>query len=434
MTTNTACRACQGTRLRQVIDLGAHPPSNSFLKKEQLNDSEARFPLDVYFCQDCNLAQLIHIVNPDIMFRDYVYFSSLMPRLSDHFGKYAEDVMKRFLKTNNLVVELGSNDGVLLKWFKDNGFRVTGVDPARNIAKLANERGILTIPEYFSADIAKDIVAKQGKAKAILGNNVIAHINNYDELWGGIVQLLDRDGVFVLEAPYLVDMFENLTFDTIYHEHLSYLAVRPLVRLAKRFGLEVFEVQVTPSQGQSIRVFTGHKGVRPVHSSVNYLIQKELELKMDKIDSYYKLAERLETCKNKVVTMFRRAKAQGKRLAARGAPAKGNTVLNYYGLNHAILDFVVDEIPTKQGLYTPGTHLPVVGKDYALAHLPDYYLLLAWNYAHVIIPQEKEFLAADGVFVLPTGKTVTARDIKQAATNPLIYYALSSKISPHASS
>lgn len=406
MTINKNCRACHSEKLVKFMDLGKHPPSNSFLKKEQLGDEEKRFPLEVYVCENCNLAQLIHIVNPDIMFRDYVYFSSLMPKLSDHFGKYANDVMRKFLKPNDLVVELGSNDGVLLKHFKENGFRVTGVDPAQNIAKLANESGIPTIPEYFSDTIAKDIVQRQGHAKAILGNNVIAHINNYDELWGGIAHLLDQDGAFVLEAPYLLDMFENLTFDTVYHEHLSYLAVRPLVAQAKRFGLEVFDVKVVPSQGQSIRVFTGHKGAHKVEDSVHDLVKKELDMGFDKIESYHELARKIEQCKTTVVTMFRKLKTEGKKLAACGAPAKGNTVLNYCGLDHTILDFALDEIPTKQGLYTPGTHIPVVGKEYALAHLPNYYLLLAWNYAHVIVPKEKEFLANGGKFVLPTGKIV----------------------------
>lgn len=426
MTINKNCRACHSQRLTRFLDLGQHPPSNSFLRKDQLNDPEDKFPLEVYFCEDCHLAQLIHIVNPDIMFRDYVYFSSLMPRLSDHFGKYAEDVTQRFLKPNDLVVELGSNDGVLLKWFRENGMRITGVDPAENIAKLANENGIPTIPEYFSYDIAKSIVGKQGRAKAILGNNVIAHINNYGELWGGIAHLLDQDGAFVLEAPYLVDMFENLTFDTVYHEHLSYLALRPLIAQANRFGLEVFDVKVVPSQGQSIRVFTGHKDAHLVQPSVINLVALELKLGLDKIESYHELAKKIENCKNQVISVFREAKKRGEKNAACGAPAKGNTVLNYFGLDHTILDFALDEIPTKQGLYTPGTHIPVVGKEYALAHLPRYYLLLAWNYAHVIIPKEKEFLAAGGTFVMPTGKTITAHDVKEAA-NSLAYYSLSGK-------
>ena len=403
MTINSSCRACHNN-LVKIIDLGAHPPSNAFLSKKHLNDPEERFPLEVHLCENCNLAQLIHVVDKNLMFRDYIYFSSLMPKLSDHFQKYAEDVIKRFLQPNDLVVELGSNDGVLLKYFKGKGFRIVGIDPAINIAKLANERGIETIPEFFSSDIVEKIISSKGKAKAIIGNNVIAHIDNYDDLWGGITRLLDARGVFVLEAPYLVDMFENLTFDTIYHEHLSYLAVRPLLKQAKKFGLEILDAQIVPSQGQSLRLFIGHQGAHKIHPSVEKLVAKELVLGLDKKGVYLELARKIADCKSRVTSLFIAEKALGKKLAACGAPAKGNTVLNYYGLDQSILSFALDDIPTKQGLYTPGTHIPVVGREYADSHLPHYYLLLAWNYAHVILGKEKKFLSSGGKFVLPNGK------------------------------
>ena len=241
MTKNSACRACQNPKLVKVIDLGLQPLANSFLKKEQLNQPEAKYPLEVYFCENCSHTQLIHIIDKEILFSDYVYFSSHMPKVSAHWQKYADDVIGRFLKSkNDLVVELGSNDGVLLKYFKEQGFRITGVDPAKNIAKLANEHGIETVAEFFNEKIADQITAAKGRAKAILGNNVIAHIDDYETLGRGLSKLLAPDGVFVFEAPYLVDMFQNLTFDTIYHEHMSYLAVRPMNAWLKRFGLEIF--------------------------------------------------------------------------------------------------------------------------------------------------------------------------------------------------
>lgn len=404
MTINKLCRACQSDQLSKVIDLGLQPLANAFLKKDQLAAPETKYPLEIYFCLNCNHLQLIHVMDKEILFRDYVYFSSNMPKVSAHWQKYAEDIIARFLRQpNDLVVELGSNDGILLKFFKEKGYRITGVDPAKNIATLANERGVETIAEFFNETVATQIATTKGKAKAILGNNVIAHIDDYETLGKGLSALLDKDGVFVFEAPYLVDMFENLTFDTIYHEHLSYLAVRPMNAWLKRFGLEIFAVQIVPSQGQSIRVFAGHLNQHPIDPDVSKLINRELALGLDKKETYLALAKKIEVCKIKTMALLKNLKAQGKTIAGYGAPAKGNTLLNYFGIDTRLLGFCLDDAPPKQGLYTPGTHIPVVNKTYAKAHQPDYYFLLAWNYAAVILEKEKEFLAKDGAFILPTG-------------------------------
>ena len=408
MTINTACRICKSTTLTKVIDLGSQPLANAFLRKEMLGNPEPTYPLEVYVCEECNLAQLIHVVDKEVLFSDYIYFSSGMPKLSDHFRRYAEDVIARFLKdTKSLVVEVGSNDGILLHFFKEKGFRVVGVDPAKNIAPVAESRGVRTIVDFFSESVANAIVKEQGKAKAILGNNVIAHMNDYDDLGKGVKALLDTDGVFVFEAPYLLDMFENLTFDTIYHEHLNYLAIRPLLRLFAKYDLEIFAVEVVAAQGQSIRVFVGHKGVFPVEREVNDCIVKELDAGLHRIDAYEKLFERICRAKSEVVHLLQDLKQAGKRLAAYGAPAKGNTLLNFYGIGGKILDFALDELSAKQGLYTPGTHLPVIDRDEARAEEPDYYFLLAWNYKPVILEKEKAFLAGGGAFILPmTGEII----------------------------
>ncbi|MDP2684203.1 MAG: dTDP-glucose 4,6-dehydratase [bacterium] len=408
MIINTACRACKSIKLTKVIDLGMQPLANSFLTKEKLDLHEAKYPLEVYFCEDCNLVQLIHVVDKSVLFEDYIYFSSGMPKLSDHFMKYAEDVINRFLRnSDDLVVEMGSNDGILLQFFKNKNYRVLGVDPAKNIAKVACERGIETIADFFSESLAKNIALNRGKAKVIMGNNVVAHINDYQDLCSGVKELLAPDGVFVFEAPYLVDMFENLAFDTIYHEHLNFLAICPLVRLFQRFGLEIFDVQIVSAQGKSIRVFVGNAGTHKIENSVNECIQKEEVFGLDKKESYFELAREIKRCKEKVLNSVLEFKRIGKSISAYGAPAKGNTLLNYYGIGSDILDFALDELPSKQGLYTPGTHIPVFSKEYADVNKPDYYLLLAWNYLNVILEKEKEFLNSGGAFILPNGEIIS---------------------------
>src|SRR3989344_1081051 len=332
---NKCCRICGNQNLTKVLDLGSQPLANAFLCEKDLTDTEPLCPLEMYICSDCHLAQLIHIVDKETLFSDYIYFSSGMPKLSEHFRQYAEDVINRFLKDRDLVVELGSNDGTLLQFFKDRRFRPLGIDPAKNITIVANVHGIPTITDFFTESIAVQIVKNAREAKVIIGNNVVAHINDYQDLGRAIKVLLHPEGVFVFEAPYLVDMFENLKFDTIYHEIVSYLAINPLAYLFKQFHLEIFEVQHVQAQGQSIRVFVGHVGAHPIDASVAACLKKESSIGLDKLESYDNLAEKVFECKMKVVKLLRELKAQGKRLAVYGAPAKGNTILNYYDVGRS---------------------------------------------------------------------------------------------------
>lgn len=406
MRKNSSCRICGSKRLTKFLSLGPQPLANAVLKKSGLNKREKHYPLDVYFCHECNLVQLIDVVNKEELFRDYVYFTSGMPKISDHFRQYSEYVIKHFLKPKDLVVEIGSNDGVLLAFFKERGFCILGVDPARNIAKIANQRGVPTWCEFFDEDIAKKIIKKHGKAKAILANNVVAHINDHYDLCRGIKTLLDKKGVFVFEAPYLVDMFENLTYDTIYHEHLSYLAIRPLQVLFKKFGLEIFDVKIVPVQGQSMRTFVGHQGMHKVKLIVKKLVKKELSLKMNQQGSYRRLSRRISSSKKKLVSLLKKLKKQGRQLAAYGAPAKGNTLLNYSRIDSQILDFALEDLPSKVGFYTPGMHIPIVSREYAEQHLPDYYLLLAWNYLKPILEKEKKYRQSGGKFIIPIGDEI----------------------------
>jgi hypothetical protein len=268
---------------------------------------------------------------------------------------------------------------------------------------MATAAGILTLPEFFTAALASQIYEKNGLPKVILANNVFAHIDDHLDLLLGIKTLLHPDGVFVLEAPYLLDMFENLSYDTIYHEHLSLLSIRPLVRFFAQYGLEIFEVQIVPSQGKSIRVFSGHRGKHPIGDSVHRLIEQELRFKLDQVDAYFDLAAKVATSKERLVTCLRALKSQGKRLAAYGAPAKGNTLLNYCQLGTQILDFAVDDLPTKQGLFTPGMHIPITSREEVDCSSPDHLLLLAWNYSEAVMEKEKKFLENGGRFIVPIG-------------------------------
>ncbi len=387
------------------MNLGEVALANSFLAKEALSEPEPKYPLQVFFCEDCGLSQLIHIVEPEILFRNYVYFSSGMPALPEHFKKYAEEVVNNFTSSyDDLIVEIGSNDGILLGAIKSMGYRVLGVDPAVNIAKVANERGVETLAEFFSEKLAREIVAKYGYAKAMIGNNVVAHINDHHDLVKGARALLADDGVFVFEAPYLVDMFENYTFDTIYHEHLSYLSVRPLAKLFDQFGMEIFDVKIHPVQGNSLRVYAGKIGKHAVTGRVAEFSRKEQELGLDNLSAYLKLANDIGLMKKTLLKLLGDLKNQGKRIAAYGAPAKGNTLLSYFGIGPEVVDYATEALPSKIGLYTPGTHIPVVNIEQARKNPPDYYLLLAWNYKDIILKKEEGFRNNGGKFIMPVGK------------------------------
>lgn len=404
VTTLTQCRICRSGKLTEFLNLGMQALANSFIAKENIEKPEAMFPLRVMFCHSCNLCQLGEVVDPEVMFRDYVYFSSGMPS-SPHFMAYAFEVVRRFITSpDDLVVEIGSNDGHLLGEIQKKGVKILGIDPARNIAIEASANGIETLPEFFSETLARDIRAKRGAAKVIIGNNVVAHIDNHHDLAAGVSALLSDNGVFMLEAPYLMDMFERLSFDTIYHEHLSYLALRPLQTLFKQYGMEIFDVQIHPVQGNSLRVYAAKQGAYTIQSSVGDLAQKERDRGFDSLSSYQNLARRIEALRTDVCKTVAAFKRDGKKIACYGAPAKGNTLLNYFGLGIDMLSFATEELPSKIGLLTPGMHIPVISIAEARKNPPDAYLLLAWNYKDVVLAKEKSFRDIGGTFIMPIGE------------------------------
>jgi hypothetical protein len=398
-----SCRICGNTQTAKFLRLGSTPLANAFLTSDQLSQSEPRFPLDVVFCDQCGLVQLDYVVPPEIMFRDYIYVSSTSQTMPAHFGAYANEVVGRFMAdATDMVVEMGSNDGCLLSAFVKQGRKVVGVEPAANLAAVANAARIPTVNDFFCKRSARVLLDREGPAKVIIGNNVLAHIGDLQDLVAGLDLLLRPDGIAVFEVPYLVDLLRKDEFDTVYHEHLSYFALRPLQKLFESRGMHIFDVKRVPVHGGSIRVYIGRDGSgEKVQTAVAELLNMEKAERLDILQTYQDLALRVERMKGELLARLRQFKAEGKKIAAYGAPAKGNTLLNHFGIGVDLIDFIVDRSPHKQGRFTPGTHIPVVGVDRLLQDQPDYTLLLAWNFADEVLAQQKTYLDRGGEFIVP---------------------------------
>lgn len=400
------CRVCKTKNLSKVLTLGPTPLANAFLSKKQVDSEELFFPLDVYFCKNCSFLQLGHVVDPTILFGNYVYVSSTSKVFINHFEEFAESVFPRFcLNKDSLVIDIGSNDGVLLKPFKRLGAKVLGIEPAKHIAELAQKEGISTIAQFFSVNLAKQIVKKYGNAKVVTATNVFAHIDDLDEVINGLKILLDKDGVFIMEAPYLIDFIEKKYFDLVYHEHLSYWAVDPLIRLFKRFNMKIFNVEKVAVHGGTIRVFVEKQnGSYKIEKRVQNFLNQEKQMKLADIKTYYKFAKKINENKVQLIALLTKLKNKNKRIAGYGAPAKGNTLLNYFGIGSEILDYIVDDSPWKQGLYTPGKRIPVVSPERLYEDKVDYLLILAWNFADSIMKMHGKFKENGGKFIVPVPK------------------------------
>ncbi len=395
------CRICEKGDLISVLDLGYQPPANAFLKKEDFSQ-EKKYPLNVYFCRSCHLLQLLDVVSPEVLFRDYVYVSSTSPVFIAHFESFAGCISERFKTRDALVVDIGSNDGILLRHFKNLGAKILGIDPATNIAVKATQEGIETLPHFFSPELAENIVKERGRARIITANNVFAHIDDVKSLIKGVKILLEDEGVFIIEVPYLVDFLEKKLFDTVYHEHLSYFAISTLQAFFLSCGMEIFDVQKVSSHGGSIRVFVKKDGSNhKVEKSVREFLDHETELNLNSIDTYLDFSKEVNRNKSLLVDLLKNLKAENKKIAGYGAPAKGNTLLNYAGIDFNVLDYIIDDSPYKQGLYTPGTHIPVVGSEMLRKDKPDFLFILAWNFADSIIKKCADFKAEGGKFIIP---------------------------------
>ncbi|MBI2051388.1 methyltransferase domain-containing protein [Candidatus Roizmanbacteria bacterium] len=396
------CRICKGKRLYHFLSLGSMPIPNGFLSRKDLTIKEERYPLEVYVCEDCWLVQLTHVIPAEIMFKNYLYIPSTSQTMLEHFKAFAVGLVDEYgLKPNDLIVDIGSNDGTLLGYFREQEMRVLGVDPASNIAQVARLKGIDTIDDFFTEELAKKIDKEYGKAKVVTATNAVAHINDLHGLCQGVRLLLDKDGMFVMEYPYLADLLDKNEFDTIYHEHLSYFAIRPLITLFKQHGMQIFDIKRTPVHGGSILVYVSKKGSRHTpKDTVREFVQLELLKKLNKKEAYDEFARRVAGIKRDLMEYLKSLKSQRKRIVGYGAAAKGNVLLNYCGVTSELLSYIVDSIPYKQGRYTPGTHIPIYPEARLAKDRPDYTLLLAWNFADEILKKQVKYRENGGQFII----------------------------------
>lgn len=400
----TECRMCKGSDFELILDLGFHPPSDSFLTSQELDEPETTYPLRTVICKGCGLWQLDYVVDQKILYqKNYPYESSTTKTGRMHYHGMAAAIFDSFqIPKGSLAIDIGSNIGVLLEGFKIKGMNVLGVDPATNIAVKANAAGIETIPDFFSARVAREIKNTKGEAAVITGTNVFAHIHDLDDIMEGAKHLLSPKGVFVVEAPYLAELVKNTEYDTIYHEHLSYLSVKPLARFFDRLGLELFDVHMQDIHGGTMRFFVSRKGAyqkRPIVAGLAGLEERE---------HIYDTAVMKETFIPKILTQRRDLlflihdlKRKGKRVVGVSAPAKGNTLLNYCALKSDMLDYITEKAQIKLGLYTPGTHIKIEPDSKLFEDQPDYALILAWNFAKEIMENLAEYKKRGGKFIIP---------------------------------
>ena len=398
--TNLRCRSCGAATLLEVLSLGSTPLANSLLREDQLSEPEPVFPLEVVFCQQCALVQITETVPPEQLFRNYVYFSSFSDAAVSHARAIAQRLLaERRLGADSLVLEIASNDGYLLQNYRQAGVRVLGIDPAENIARLAEERGIPTRCDFFGLELARSLAAEGLRADVIHAHNVLAHVANLNDVVEGIALLLKPTGVAVIEVPYVKDLIDHVEFDTIYHEHLCYFSLTTLQRLFRRHELIVADVEHTAIHGGSLRVICSLGG-KP-SSAVRLLLDEEARWGVDEVAYYIGFAERVNQLGSTLRKELSDLKAGGARIAAYGASAKGSTLLNYFKIGAETLDYVVDRSTAKQGLFTPGTHLPIHDPRKLLEDRPDYALLLTWNFAEEILAQQAAYRNAGGLFIVP---------------------------------
>lgn len=394
------CRGC-GMDIIRFFSLGRMPLVNRFLKEAEISQ-ERKYDLTVGFCPNCYLTQLAQTVAPEELFSEYLYFSSTSSSFLEHCRKTAQYFLQRFnLSQQSLVLEIASNDGAQLQYFREFGVQVLGIDPAKNIANVANKKGIKTIPEFFNQVFAQKLRKEGIEADLVFGANVLAHVPEIIDFIKGVKIVLKSRGTAVFEFPYIRGLIEN-KFDTIYHEHVFYYSLIALQNLFKKVDLEIYDVEMTPAQGGSLRIFVSHPSVFPVSESVRRLTRQELADDFDKIETYYKIGERVSWLKRDLISLLDGIKDGGQGIAAYSAPAKGNILLNYFRIKD-YLSFIVDKSEAKQGLYTPGTHLLVYPLKKIYEEKPDYLLILCWNIAEEIInmPELQEYKKQGGKFIIP---------------------------------
>jgi SAM-dependent methyltransferase len=403
VTHKTACRLCGSTSLDHVLPIRPSAIGDAFVTADRLNEPQELYPLDCYLCLECGHLQNLDVVDPDVLFRDYTYRTSVSLGLVEHFKRYAHSVVESLgIPKGSLVVEIGSNDGSLLKAFKNEGMRVQGIDPARDIAASATAEGIPTVADFFTSELARKIKTEQGEAKLFCANNVFAHIDNMADVVKGIRLLLADDGVFVFEVSYIVDMIDNMVFDTIYHEHVSHHALIPLETFLNKHDMSLFNVERTSTKGGSIRAFAQPKstGKRPRSEAYLKLVVEEERRGITGPKIYRDWFDAIERRKRAVLKLLDNARADGKVVAAYGASTTTTTLLYHFELEGRV-KFIVDDNPLKQGRFSPGAHIPVLSSAMLATERPDIVVILAWIYSEPILKRNEAYIAAGGRFLVP---------------------------------
>lgn len=399
------CRFCNNKLEHSVIDLGMSPLCQKHVKPENANDVEKFYPLHAYICNKCWLMQLEEFATPDEIFADeYAYFSSYSESWLNHALRYTEKMIDSFnLNSSSLVVEIASNDGYLLQWFVQKSIPVLGVEPAANVAAAALEKGIRTEVQFFGKNTAIQLFQKYGKADLLLGNNVLAHVPDINDFVSGMKQMLNQGGIITMEFPHLQRLIEGNQFDTIYHEHFSYLSFVAVNRIFAHHGITLFDVEELPTHGGSLRIYGRHNDdiEKKVTDNVIELLKREIELGFESLEYYSLFEEKVKETKRKILDFLIEAKRKGKSIAGYGAPGKGNTLLNYCGVRTDFIDYTVDMSPHKQGNFLPGTHIPILHPEVIKQTKPDFLFILPWNLKDEIINQHKYVRDWGGKFVVP---------------------------------
>jgi len=401
------CRACDAELKHTFVDLGVSPLSNSYLAADQLQAMEPHYPLKVLLCSECWLVQLPAVTRPENIFSDYAYFSSYSDSWLRHAEDYVEKMIQRFGfdKTHNMV-EIASNDGYLLQYFLQRGIPVLGIEPAANVAKVAVEKGIPTLVKFFGTETAKEMLAEGRAADLLLGNNVLAHVPDLNDFIAGMKIVLEPGGIITMEFPHLMRLMAENQFDTIYHEHFSYFSFLSVEQAFARHGITLFDIEELQTHGGSLRVYGRHEedGTHPVTDSVTELRERELREGFDRLETYQGFARQVEETKRNLLEFLIKAKREGKTVVGYGAPAKGNTLLNYCGVRTDFLDYTVDRSPHKQGHFLPGTRIPIYAPEKISETKPDYVFILPWNIKEEIMEQMAFIRKWGGKFIVPIPK------------------------------
>ena len=399
-----ACRFCQSPLHDTVVDLGMSPLCESYLPADRLNVMEPFYPLHVYVCRECWLVQLEQYVSAEHIFTEYAYFSSFADSWVQHARDYTEKMIDRFgYGPSSHVIELASNDGYLLQWFVKAGVPALGIEPAANVAAAAEERGVPTLVRFFGVELAEELAADGRRADLLLGNNVLAQVPDLNDFVAGMKIALAPGGVLTMEFPHVLRLIDENQFDTIYHEHFGYFSAHTTRTIFRHHGLELFDVEEIPTPGGSLRVYARHQedDNKPVEAAVGALLAREEAFGLTDLNRYERFSAQVEATKHAIVELLIGLKREGKRVAGYGAPGKGNTLLNYCGIRTDLLEFTVDRNPYKQGMFLPGTHIPILAPEEIERRRPDYLFILPWNFRDEIMTQMSGIRDWGGRFIVP---------------------------------